>query len=153
MYTALLAFQRRMLARFLCTATGIVAFGSPFLQAERLPFQIYNASHGLAHDRIRCLLADSRGFIWVCTADGLSRFDGSRFVNYGREEGLPHPEVSEIVEAGPGVDWPDFAPTPIPRLTPSPRRGTPAARPVNTGRHSRSRCTRSGPAAPITCPP
>ena len=106
LYTpTLFAFQRRLLARFVCTVIGIAAFGSPVLHAERLPFRIYNASHGLAHDRIRCVLADSRGFLWFCTADGLSRFDGTRFVNYGVEHGLPHPEVNAIVEAGPGVYW------------------------------------------------
>ncbi len=102
---ALLALQHRMLGRLLGTAIVMAAFGSPVLQAERLPFQIYDASNGLAHDRIRCVLADSRGFLWFCTADGLSRFDGSRFVNYGLEHGLPHPEVNAIVEAGPGVYW------------------------------------------------
>jgi len=90
-----------------CLAAAIVmaAFSSVILRAERLPFRIYNASQGLAHDRIRCVLADSRGFLWFCTADGLSRFDGARFVNYGVEQGLPHPEVNAIVEAGPGVYW------------------------------------------------
>src|SRR6476660_6876563 len=93
------------LVSILGTATAIALSDPVHLQAERLPLQIYNASNGLAHDRIRCVMADSRGFLWFCTADGLSRFDGSRFVNYGREHGLPHPEVEEIVEAGPGVYW------------------------------------------------
>jgi len=93
------------LVSILGTATAIALFDPVHLQAERLPLQIYNASNGLAHDRIRCVMADSRGFLWFCTADGLSRFDGSRFVNYGREHGLPHPEVEDIVEAGPGVYW------------------------------------------------
>ena len=86
-------------------AIAIAVSGSADLQAERVPFHTYSASDGLAHDRIRCVLADSRGFLWFCTPDGLSRFDGSRFVNYGPEHGLPHPAVEEIVEAGPGVYW------------------------------------------------
>ena len=101
----MLVFQRGTLARILGTAIAIAVSGSADLQAERLPFHNYSAADGLAHDRIRCVLADSRGFLWFCTPDGLSRFDGSRFVNYGPEHGLPHPAVEEIVEAGPGVYW------------------------------------------------
>lgn len=88
----------------LATALAMAVFPAS-LRAERLPLQIYTTSNGLAHDRIRCALADSRGFLWFCTADGLSRFDGSRFVNYGPEHGLPHPSVEQIVEVGPGVYW------------------------------------------------
>jgi ligand-binding sensor domain-containing protein/signal transduction histidine kinase len=98
-------FQRGTLARMLGTAIAIAVSGSTGLQAQRLPLQIYDAASGLAHNRVRCLLADSRGFLWFGTVDGLSRFDGSRFTNYGVEQGLPHPEVEEIVEAGPGVYW------------------------------------------------
>jgi ligand-binding sensor domain-containing protein len=79
--------------------------GSVDIQAERLAVQIYDASDGLAHSRIRCVVPDSRGFLWFCTTEGLSRFDGSRFVNYGPEQGLPHPSVEEFVEVGPGVYW------------------------------------------------
>ena len=53
-----------------------------------------------------------------CTADGLSRFDGSRFINYGTAQGLTHPEVNAFVEAGSGISglepwvgWRDCAPT------------------------------------------
>ena len=93
------------LARTGGIALVIIALGAPGLRAERLPIQTYNTSNGLAHDRIRCIVPDSRGFLWFCTADGLSRFDGSRFVNYGPEQGLPNPSVEEIVEGGPGVYW------------------------------------------------
>jgi ligand-binding sensor domain-containing protein/signal transduction histidine kinase len=86
-------------------AIAIAASAAVALRAERVPFLVYNVSHGLAHDRIRCVLADSVGFLWLCTADGLSRFDGRRFINYGSAHGLPHPEVSAIVEAGAGVYW------------------------------------------------
>ncbi len=102
---ALLVFQRCALARILATVLAIAVPGSADLRAERLPLQSYNASTGLAHDRIHCVVPDSRGFLWFCTADGLSRFDGSRFVNYGPQQGLPHPSVEEFVEVGPGTYW------------------------------------------------
>jgi putative membrane protein len=104
-WPALTVLQRGTLARMLATAIAIAVSGSADLQAERVPIQIYDASNGLAHNRIRCVLADSRGFLWFGTVGGLSRFDGSRFVNYGPEHGLPHPSVEEIIEAGPGVYW------------------------------------------------
>jgi ligand-binding sensor domain-containing protein len=37
----------------------------------------------LLSNTINKIVADSRGFIWFCTAEGLSRFDGYRFVNFG----------------------------------------------------------------------
>jgi ligand-binding sensor domain-containing protein/signal transduction histidine kinase len=99
-----LGLRHTTLAR-ICATAVVVTGCSAGVRAERVPFRVYNTSHGLAHDRIRCVLADSRGFLWFCTADGLSRFDGSRFVNYGAEDGLPHPEVGAMVETAAGVYW------------------------------------------------
>jgi signal transduction histidine kinase/ligand-binding sensor domain-containing protein len=93
------------LGRVLALALALAAADCADLQAERLPLQSYNTANGLAHDRVRCVTADSRGFLWFCTPDGLSRFDGSRFVNYGVRQGLPHPSVEDIVEVRPGLYW------------------------------------------------
>ena len=71
--------------------------------AERLPARAYTTSDGLGHDRVLCVLQDSRGFLWFCTAEGLSRFDGDRFVNYGEAQGLPAPPVHAVIETRPGV--------------------------------------------------
>jgi ligand-binding sensor domain-containing protein/signal transduction histidine kinase len=103
--TSVRTFVAGALARTGGIALAIGALAGAGLHAERLPMQTYNTSNGLAHDRIRCIVPDSRGFLWFCTPDGLSRFDGSRFVNYGLEQGLPNPSVEEIVEVGPGVYW------------------------------------------------
>ncbi len=73
--------------------------------AEQLPVKIYTVENGLAHNRIKHIFQDSRGFLWFCTADGLSRFDGSQFVNYQLEDGLLAPSVNDIVEAGDGTYW------------------------------------------------
>jgi ligand-binding sensor domain-containing protein len=58
--------------------------------AELLPIRSYSTADGLAADHIDKIVADSRGFVWFCTPEGLSRFDGYRFINFGVAEGLPH---------------------------------------------------------------
>jgi ligand-binding sensor domain-containing protein len=42
--------------------------------AERLPVKTYTASDGLPRDEVNRIRQDSRGFLWFCTNDGLSRF-------------------------------------------------------------------------------
>ncbi|WP_031529924.1 hybrid sensor histidine kinase/response regulator transcription factor [Dyadobacter crusticola] len=48
-------------------------------QSSDYQFSRYNAEKGLSHNQVNCFLKDSRGFVWVGTADGLNRFDGYSF--------------------------------------------------------------------------
>jgi len=73
------------------------------VRAERLPIKVYTSADGLAHDRINRILRDSRGFLWFATEEGLSRFDGYRFVNYTTQQGLPHRNVNDILETRNGI--------------------------------------------------
>ena len=50
------------------------------LHAERLPVKTYTTADGLSRDQINRILQDSHGFLWFCTAEGLSRFDGFEFI-------------------------------------------------------------------------
>jgi len=72
------------------------------LQSELLPIRTYTTADGLAADRVDCIVADSRGFLWFCTPEGLARFDGYHFVSYGVDEGLAHRLVSTLVETRSG---------------------------------------------------
>jgi ligand-binding sensor domain-containing protein len=72
------------------------------LAAELLPIRSYSTADGLAADRVNEILADSRGFVWFCTPEGLSRFDGYRFVNFGVAEGLPHRSANTMLETSSG---------------------------------------------------
>jgi hypothetical protein len=36
--------------------------------AERLPIKSYTTTEGLAHNRVKRIVQDSRGFLWFCTA-------------------------------------------------------------------------------------
>ncbi|MFZ2285566.1 MAG: two-component regulator propeller domain-containing protein, partial [Bacteroidales bacterium] len=42
----------------------------------------YSSKNGISHDNVRQIVADSSGFIWMATWDGLTRYDGTDFVNY-----------------------------------------------------------------------
>jgi ligand-binding sensor domain-containing protein len=78
---------------------------SLLVKAERLPLKTYTVADGLAHNEIDKIVRDSRGFLWFCTADGLSRFDGYTFTNYGIDQGLPHANVTDLLETRSGEYW------------------------------------------------
>jgi ligand-binding sensor domain-containing protein len=75
------------------------------LQAKRLPIKTYTTADGLARDHILCIVQDSHGFLWFCTAEGLSRFDGYQFTNYHTEQGLPGNLVTDFLETREGDYW------------------------------------------------
>src|SRR5213593_2154527 len=72
-------------------------------RAEHLPIRTYTIADGLPGDQINRIVRDSRGFLWFCTQEGLSRFDGYRFTNYATDQGLPNPRVLDLLETRSGV--------------------------------------------------
>jgi ligand-binding sensor domain-containing protein len=51
------------------------------------PYQIvylknYSTPDGLPSSRVNYLMQDSKGFIWIATDKGVSRFDGQHFKNF-----------------------------------------------------------------------
>ena len=82
-----------------------VVLASQFLVAERLPIKSYTIADGLAQNAVNRIVRDSRGFLWFCTSEGLSRFDGYTFTTYGTEQGLPHRIVTDFLETRGGEYW------------------------------------------------
>jgi ligand-binding sensor domain-containing protein/signal transduction histidine kinase len=74
-------------------------------RAERLPIKTYTTADGLAHNDVNRIVRDSRGFLWFCTFEGLSRFDGYTFTTLGVDQGLPSPAVNDLLETGEGQYW------------------------------------------------
>lgn len=64
---------------FLILAGVLSWAGKVTAQSSDYQFSRYNAEKGLSHNQVNCFLKDSRGFVWVGTADGLNRFDGYSF--------------------------------------------------------------------------
>jgi ligand-binding sensor domain-containing protein/signal transduction histidine kinase len=83
----------------------LIFFFAASARAERLPLKPYTTADGLAHNEINKIVRDSRGFLWFCTAEGLSRFDGYSFTNYGTDQGLPHAAVNDFLETRSGELW------------------------------------------------
>ncbi|HXM40286.1 MAG TPA: two-component regulator propeller domain-containing protein [Bryobacteraceae bacterium] len=73
------------------------------LEGELLPIRAYTTADGLAADHIDCIVPDSRGFVWFCTPEGLTRFDGYRMVGFGTREGLPDRAVETFLETRSGA--------------------------------------------------
>ena len=67
--------------------------------------RIYTTADGLPRDLVNRIVRDSHGFLWFCTGDGLSRFNGYEFTTYGVEHGLPHPFINDLIETRRGVYW------------------------------------------------
>jgi ligand-binding sensor domain-containing protein/signal transduction histidine kinase len=83
----------------------IIASEPSATRAERLPVKTYTTADGLVSNRISRIVRDSRGYLWFCTENGLSRFDGYKFTNYTSEQGLPDDEVNDLLETRGGTYW------------------------------------------------
>ena len=105
---------------------GLLTALARVVNAERLPIKTYTTADGLPHSSIHRIVRDSRGFLWFCTGEGLSRFDGYSFVNYGATEGLPHPTVNDLLQTRSGDYW-IATNGGLCRFNP---KGTPSSRPV-----------------------
>lgn len=75
--------------------------------SQVLPFRTYTTKDGLLSNVINCLYQDSQGYIWIGSAEGLTRYDGRTFKNYTPAEGLPFNAISDIIEdkTSPGTLW------------------------------------------------
>jgi len=67
------------------------------------PYQVvylknYSASDGLPGSQVNYLMQDSKGFIWIATDKGVSRFDGQHFKNFTTADGLESNEAFRIAE-------------------------------------------------------
>jgi ligand-binding sensor domain-containing protein/signal transduction histidine kinase len=86
-----------------CLCVPLIAWMAA--SAAQLPVKTYTTADGLARNTIECIVQDPRGFLWFCTTDGLSRFDGYTFTNYGTEHGLPNRAVTSLLISRRGIYW------------------------------------------------
>ncbi len=75
-------------------------------QSSSFTFTNYTIANGLADNAVNCITQDSRGFIWVGTREGLSRYDGTSFKNFFSRKNdstaLPGNRIGSLLEYKPG---------------------------------------------------
>ncbi|MGZ8545616.1 MAG: ligand-binding sensor domain-containing protein, partial [Flavisolibacter sp.] len=69
--------------------------------AQQYPFIYYTPKDGLANSRVRSIRQDSKGRMYFLTHGGLSVYDGTRFTNYHKENGLANELVNDLMEIAP----------------------------------------------------
>lgn len=67
---------------------------------ERYFFSKYTANEGLPSTKSYFTFQDSRGYVWISTYSGLSRYDGHTFRNYNIMDGLNANMILAIAEDG-----------------------------------------------------
>lgn len=73
--------------------------GSLALSAQSSPhpaFRQYTTDDGLASSETYCIIQDRQGYIWISSDNGVSRFDGYQFRNYGLKDGLKENVIFEM---------------------------------------------------------
>ncbi|MCP4154065.1 MAG: hypothetical protein GY757_40440 [bacterium] len=80
--------------------------------SQTLPFRNYTDKDGLPESFVMSLCQDSKGFLWLGSRLGLSRFDGKEFKNFSKEsggtaagEGLLNNKIRTIREDRRGNLW------------------------------------------------
>ncbi|EDM36580.1 diguanylate cyclase/phosphodiesterase [Pedobacter sp. BAL39] len=90
---------RKIAVSFLLILMQLPAFSqSTFLQH-------FNAKSGLPSNNCFYTLQDSKGFIWIATDAGVSRFDGKVFENFSINDGLPDNQILQLKEDKSGKIW------------------------------------------------
>jgi ligand-binding sensor domain-containing protein len=93
----------RILFAFLFLVLASVYPKNSVAQTTYLPH--YTSKNGLASNNCYYILQDKKGFIWIATDNGLSRFDGTNFQNFTIEDGLPDTQILQMKEDKEGRLW------------------------------------------------
>ena len=73
--------------------------------AQNYFFDNYSIKQGLSEQKVYKLLQDSKDYIWLGTANGLSRFDGKKFENFTSRDNLAAGGVVSMTEDSLGYIW------------------------------------------------
>jgi len=68
------------------------------VSAQQQLLKNYTINDGLVSNTIRKVYQDAKGFLWIATLEGLSKYDGHTFTNYSTANGLSHNMVNDLYE-------------------------------------------------------
>ena len=99
----LLKQRSRFLFASLCFIfTGVLAYPD----SESYKAKYFTTEKGLAQDYVQNIIQDDRGFLWLGTNKGLSRFDGMQFANFfPKDTAANNYDISSSFKDSRGIVW------------------------------------------------
>lgn len=79
------------------------------IKEKLIPVTTYTTKNGMPSNNVQAIVEDEKGFIWLATQNGLSRFDSAQFTNYSRNKiddySLPNKLVEDLMLMPNGQLW------------------------------------------------
>lgn len=96
--------QLHLVIKFLTPVIFLLIF--PFFGYGQITYlQHFSTKNGLPSNNCYYTLQDSKGYIWIATDAGVSRFDGKVFENFSIDDGLPDNQILQVKEDKSGKIW------------------------------------------------
>lgn len=103
---ALIVINKRICPiKKLLTAVMLLLAFSFSAYSQNTYLQHFSTKNGLPSNNCYYTLQDSKGYIWVATDAGVSRFDGKIFENFSIDDGLPDNQILQLKEDKSGKIW------------------------------------------------
>ena len=84
---------------FLISLSG---FAQPHLD-KHFAFKKYTTYDGLVQSQVNRIVQDTKGYLWICTKGGLSRFDGQQFQNFVDTKDGERINIQNVIETNNGL--------------------------------------------------
>lgn len=101
--------KKRLLIAVVILSLGFCGKIFPSGNRSETAFDHLSIADGLSQGIVKCILQDSRGFMWFGTLNGLNKYDGYNFTVYlpelGNPRSLSHQTVSALHEGRDGSLW------------------------------------------------
>ncbi|MBK8736504.1 MAG: hypothetical protein IPL98_11635 [Saprospiraceae bacterium] len=95
-----------MLSLFIRVTVLFLSLLYAIYSQAQLPYsKTYTTHDGLVHPQVTKLFKDSRGYIWVGTKGGVSRFNGRTFINFTLREMHLLNQINNLSEDSKGHIW------------------------------------------------
>ena len=67
---------------FIFLLSCMMVFHLEAQESHKWNLERWTIKEGLPNNVVKCIFKDNDGFLWIATAQGLSRFDGIHFINF-----------------------------------------------------------------------
>jgi hypothetical protein len=83
----------------------LILFSPLFLLSQEYSYTHYDSRDGLGSSTVYCMTQDAAGFLWFGTETGVTRFDGTHFESFTKEDGLPDNDIIQVFADSKGRVW------------------------------------------------